>query len=399
MSNFFWLLFSAGFILVFGLLEVLLLRLLNRDWWRITLIRRLAIALPLVGVATVLLGGIGAYNGWTLMTVIGVALAMFAFILEIALMLSLPVSGAIHLMNRLLDVASRRLRKTREEPAVDHKRRAVLKGVAAAVPLITVGTAVAGVARAYGAANIPVRKLPIAGLADDLVGLKVLHLSDLHLRHFVTLDDLESVLMEAAPHRPDLVLVTGDIADDLEQLPQALAMIDQMRTPLGAFASLGNHEYFRGVQRVRRLFDRSPIPLLVNQGQRVAVGDSSLFVGGIDDPRTMGVDHSSFYRAAVDRTLHEMASDDLVLLMSHRPEAFDHAADRNVAVTLAGHTHGGQIGLLGRSLLQQFRPNGYHWGHYHRGDHQLHVTSGVGHWFPFRLGCPPEAPVLVLERA
>jgi predicted MPP superfamily phosphohydrolase len=86
-------------------------------------------------------------------------------------------------------------------------------------------------------------------------------------------------------------------------------------------------------------------------------------------------------------------------MLSHRPAAFDAAAENGVDLTLAGHTHGAQVGLFGRSLLEPLWPEARLWGHYRQGVSQLYTSSGVGHWFPFRLGCPSEAPVIELRRS
>jgi hypothetical protein len=227
----------------------------------------------------------------------------------------------------------------------------------------------------------------------------VFHLSDLHLRSYVTVDDLERVIEKASTFEPDITLVTGDIADDLRQLPEALRMIDSLKPRLGTFAIPGNHEYFRGIEEVKRIFSRSPVPLFMNRAARIRVNDVDLFLGGIDDPRHMGVDNSAFFREAIEQTMQDSRSTDFPLLMSHRPDAFDIAAERGIRLVLAGHTHGGQIGLFHRSLFEELLPNKYLWGLYRNGSAHLYTTSGMGHWFPFRLGCPQEAPILELTRA
>lgn len=245
---------------------------------------------------------------------------------------------------------------------------------------------------------MPRREVVIQGLPESLDGIRILQLSDLHLRHYVTLDDLEDVVRDAEAMKPDLVLVTGDIADDLEMLPGAIELIQGMRAPLGTFACLGNHEYFRGVDAVRRIFDRSPIPLFINQGVRIPVNGDSLYIAGIDDPRSMGAKDLAFYERTIDIALAGAGSQDTIVLMSHRPDAFDYAATQGVELTLSGHTHGGQIGFMGRSVFEPVWPDRYLWGHYDRSGSQLYTTSGMGHWFPFRLGCPQEVPLLVLRR-
>jgi predicted MPP superfamily phosphohydrolase len=74
------------------------------------------------------------------------------------------------------------------------------------------------------------------------------------------------------------------------------------------------------------------------------------------------------------------------------------AARNGVQLTLAGHTHGGQIGFNGRSLLYTINPEKYMWGLYEKGDDKLYVSAGAGHWFPYRIGCPAEIPLYVLRR-
>src|SRR5439155_13683097 len=98
---------------------------------------------------------------------------------------------------------------------------------------------------------------------------------------------------------------------------------------------------------------------------------------------------------------------DFRLLLCHRPEGFGPATAEGFDLTLSGHTHGGQLGFLGRSVFEKLRPGVGWWGAYARarpaetkkpGPSRLYTTSGFGHWFPFRLGCPTEMPLLVLER-
>lgn len=391
------LIFATVIIFILGLIEIFLLRVFNPSWWRIRWIRRIGLMLPLLGTLGVAVWGLSEYYAVGWLAGPSAAFAATTFVLLVALMLSLPVSGVVHLIHWL--VSKIRTRRQAAPPdAPDLQRRLVFKAAAAAIPLITVGLGAGGVARAFAGVTLPRREVFISDLPPSLDGLKILQLSDLHLRHYVTLDDLEEVLVRAEQFRPDLVLVTGDIADDLAMLPDAIRMIEGLRAPLGTFACLGNHEYFRGVDKVRQIFDRSSAPLLINEGVRVPVNGHSLYVAGIDDPRRMGAKEQAFFQRTIDTALGSSAAGETVVLMSHRPDAFDHAAQQRVHLTLAGHTHGGQIGLMGRSAFESLWPDRYLWGHYTRNGSQLYTTAGMGHWFPFRLGCPQEAPTLVLRR-
>ena len=394
---FFFVAFVSAVILIFGLAQLLLLRQLNHVWWQRKWIRRASWSLPLVGVGFFILLVAGEYYQLKWLARLSSVVAPLALILEICLMFSLPVSGAIHLVGNLID----RFASGSKEPLgkrPDRHRRLFLKGAAATVPLVTLGTGLSGVGRAYGKVQVLMKDFRFDGLPPGLAGLRILHLSDMHLRHYVTLDDLEQVLGDAGPLSPELVLITGDIADDLRLLPDALNMIAGLNPRLGAFAAVGNHEHFRGIGQVRKLFSKSPIRLLIDEGVRIPSGENFIFVGGVDDPVAIRGVHPDFYRRRIDNLLPEGEASDFAIIMSHRPDVFPYTAQQGAELTLAGHTHGGQIGLWGRSLLESHFPERFLWGHYRIGRSHLYTSSGVGHWFPFRLGCPPEAPVITLRR-
>jgi predicted MPP superfamily phosphohydrolase len=345
----------------------------------------------------VLVWGLGEYHTISWLAFSGAVLAVLAFMCEVALMLSLPISGVIHLIHTLKVHLAKK--KNGGQKEVDHKRRDFLRAAAAAVPIITIAGSVSGVTRSFGKVNVYKRNLLIEDLPADFEGLKILHISDPHLRHYVTLDDLEQVCLSAEAFAPDLTLVTGDIADDLNQLPDALKMIDNLKSPLGAYASLGNHEYYRGIEEVHRIYEKAPVPLLEDTAVTVPYKNSRILIGGTDDPVGFGSRHQDFFRKSIDFILAKHSLKDLSILMSHRPDALDYAAVTQFDLVLSGHTHGGQIGFKGRSVFEDVWPDRYLWGEYTVGKTKLYTSSGVGHWFPFRLGCPPEAPVIELHRA
>lgn len=395
---FFFIIFVSVFILIFGLIQLLLLRQLNRVWWKKNWIRRAAYALPIIGVVSVVLLGLAEYHriGW--LSTVASPVAVVAIVLEVCLMISLPFSGALHLIERLLGWIAQRKESARPE-IPDRRRRVFLKGAATVVPLATISAGLGGIERAYAPAEVRVKRFRLANLPEALEGLRIFHLSDLHLGHYVTIDNLEDILTRAAKLSPDLILVTGDLSDDLEQLPAVLDKIAALSPRLGCYAILGNHEHFRGVEEVCAIFARSPVPLMVNEHRVIKVGLTDIVLGGIDDPVTMHDIDPDFFPRSLDTTFPSVPNDTFTLLMSHRPDAFPYAAERKIDLTLAGHTHGGQIGLAGRSLLENAFPRSYLWGEYTLKDSLLYTTSGAGHWFPFRLGCPAEAPVIELHRA
>ncbi|HWR82757.1 MAG TPA: metallophosphoesterase, partial [Candidatus Deferrimicrobium sp.] len=217
------LIFAVFVILFFGLIEILLLRFLNRTWWAHRWVRAAGWGLPLFGTAMVLVWGLAEYYTQSWLVNPAAFLAMLTLICEISLMLSLPVSGMIHLAQRGVERYVRRKRVAGSRPP-DPRRRVFLKAAAAGLPAVTLSMGVSGLTRAFADVRVYLRPITFGGLPPALHGLRILHLSDLHLRHYVTLDDLEDVLKRAAHFTPHLVLVTGDISDDLSLLPTALTM-------------------------------------------------------------------------------------------------------------------------------------------------------------------------------
>jgi hypothetical protein len=243
------------------------------------------------------------------------------------------------------------------------------------------------------------RTVVLPGLPEALDGLRILHLSDPHLWYVVTLADLDAALAQVPAGEVDLVCVTGDVADDLDQLAPALERIAALAPPLGCFACLGNHEHARGLSRALKTFADSRVSLLRTGGRRVRYRDTDVYLVGIDDPRGFpGVERSQFFREQVETVMRPVPKGSFTIALSHRPGVFDAAAEAGIALTLAGHTHGGQAAVMGTSILAIATPERYPWGLYERGGRALHVTCGVGHWFPVRLGCPAGLVLLQLRR-
>jgi predicted MPP superfamily phosphohydrolase len=281
--------------------------------------------------------------------------------------------------------------------AASPARRAFLQAGAAALPVGTMGVSGVGFSAAQTPPRIPLVRLRFPELPPDLDGLRILHLSDLHLGAAMHARDLEALLERAAPLEPDLVVLTGDVADDLHELREALAIVHRHRPRFGVFAALGNHEYLHDIRDTLPIYQRSQVPLLLDRGTTLEVGAARLFLAGVDDPYGKG-DPRAFYEHAVARASASAPEDAFRVLLCHRPEGFVAAASQGFDLTLSGHTHGGQVGLFGVSAFQVLFRDAYLWGAYERAGKRLYTTSGFGHWFPFRLGCPAEAPIIVLER-
>jgi predicted MPP superfamily phosphohydrolase len=323
--------------------------------------------------------------------------ASFVFVLLIGFVASLPLSGVLNSLANLVERRHRRKAETADS-GFSNSRRSFLRSSAVIFPAIAVGASVSGFGVSFG--RVRVHELPLIydNLPDQLEGFRMLHISDMHLGRYFQLDGLEQLLMDAEQFEPDMILVTGDICDVNPLLDDTLSMIGELKPRYGCWASIGNHEYYHGLHLSRAAHSRSDIPLLMNTGQTIDVDGVALYIGGVDDPASLWTNADGFLQRTVSETLSGAPSNAFRIIMSHRPRGFVEAARQGVELTLAGHTHGGQIGVGGRSIFETTDPPNYYWGHYADGKSQLYTSAGAGHWFPFRLGCRAEAPVILLKR-
>ena len=391
MRSFGPIIFSISILALLTLVNLALFKYFNKVWWQKKALRRANLILPVVGLVGITLWLTGYYIKHVGLSTAGSVLAVVVVVVLLALIISLPFSAVF---NRL-SLKTTKKAPTDEEENIDLSRRRILKGSAAAFPLVTLSAAGSGIAKSFLNTDVYILPLGFKNLPAHLEGLRILHLSDSHLGVYKHLDDYEEVLREAEKHNPDIVLLTGDIADDLDILPDALKMASMLKPPHGAFASLGNHEYYRGISKVLRAFDNGPVELLRSTGKTVELDGGRLHLAGSDDPVTMREVKYGFLNDSIQKALSGRPENTFTVLMTHRPEGFDPASEMGVELTLAGHTHGGQAGLNGRSLWSAFTDR-YLWGQYAKNGSQMYLSSGIGHWFPFRLGCPTEAPIIEL---
>ncbi len=248
--------------------------------------------------------------------------------------------------------------------------------------------------------DIPVKRLP-----PELDGFKIAQISDVHIGPYFSLERLESLLNQIVDGKPDLLAITGDIFDNVMMNPAAIKLVDSYTDKFkhGIYYCHGNHEHHRGIMAIETELRRTKIHWLVNQSENVT---SNLYILGVDYPPASPIMSSGgrgeldnkFYeqkREFVIKALEGVPYDSVCVLLAHHPEFIDDGAEKNIPLTLTGHTHGGQIGIFGYSLLPLFK---YTRGMFIHEDCYGYVSAGVGSWFPFRLGCPPEIVYFTLKQ-
>lgn len=237
----------------------------------------------------------------------------------------------------------------------------------------------------------------IAAWPKSFDRLRIVALSDIHAGapHIKT-DKLRQLVAEVNRLQPDLIVILGDfviqdvIGGDFIE-PETIARdIKDLRARHGVYAVLGNHDWMLDGERVRRALEGVGIRVLENDVARIERDGATLWLAGLADLWTRKQD--------IQGTLRKIAPGQTVVALTHNPDIFPNIPS-NVALTLAGHTHGGQVNLplLGRPVVPSKYKQRYASGHIREDGRDMYVTSGVGtSIIPVRFRVAPEIVVLTV---
>ena len=267
-------------------------------------------------------------------------------------------------------------------------------------------------------------EIPIANLPAELDGMQIVQISDIHLSGYMTRESVRRAVGMANDIGADLAVVTGDLITGIhDPIVDCVDEVRHLYAPLGVYGCNGNHEiYARAEDRAERLFQQAGMKMLRRENALITYKGAQLNLIGVDYQRER---MSSGRKMQMLANLEPLVRRDMPnILLSHNPNAFNRAAELGVDLTLAGHTHGGQVkveildvslsparfitdyiaGLYQRPLLMpdvpkrmgetiKLMPNAPN------GLASLYVNRGLGTvGAPVRLGVPPEITHIVLRR-
>jgi len=224
-------------------------------------------------------------------------------------------------------------------------------------------------------------RVPLSRGAGELAGLRIVHISDIHLGQYMTPRTLAEYVERVNALDPDIVVLTGDVVDALDAIPDGLAVLATLRPRYGTYAVLGNHDFYAGADAVEAGLQRwAAFTVLRNASATLRVRGATLHLVGVDDEGRdwcRGVrEHQGL--ATLAPCLPE---DGPIVLLSHRPDLFPQAAALGIDLVLSGHTHGGQLALpcFGRRRLTLARlVTPFDCGLYRMGRSFLYVNRGLG---------------------
>ncbi len=236
--------------------------------------------------------------------------------------------------------------------------------------------------------------LAIPNLPNDLVGLKIVQISDLHGATFG--EGQERLLRAIRETEADIITVTGDLVDGPHTSVESLvAMFHALAESSTIYFVSGNHDHWGYHARLIEALQDAGVHVLNNRAEVYGKGSAKLWVIGVDDGFTG--------RDDLDQATSRVSGDQPTILLAHVPDILPQAALKKIDLVLSGHHHGGQIrapliGALyapGGEILPHFDS-----GWYRDGSTSMYLSRGLGATgiFPFRFWNRPELVVVELVR-
>ena len=230
-----------------------------------------------------------------------------------------------------------------DDAPVDVGRRRLFRYVAAAAASVPFGASIYGFASERLHYTVQHVDLPIHNLPARLDGLRIVQLSDIHIGDFMPREEVRRAVAMANELEADIAMLTGDyITGSRDPLEACATELGQLRAPLGVWACNGNHEIYAGVENeTEAVFFHHGMRLLRQQNVELQWRGAKF--------NLIGVDYQKEFSGLTARALMLPGVEGLVrrdipnILLSHNPNSFPKAAELGIELSLAGHTHGGQI--------------------------------------------------------
>ncbi len=251
----------------------------------------------------------------------------------------------------------------------------------------------------YSALKVPSVKeitITIPNLPQNLKGLEIVQLTDLHIGSAFDHVWLEKVVAKTNGLNPDIIAVTGDMIDEyVSEVGDEVMALKDLKAKYGTYFIYGNHEYYENPLEWKEHFEGMGLNLLINQNVNLDINGSPLSIIGIGDPargrQPDGMEPNN------ELALQGVPEDAIKILLCHQPKISKHNATFGYDLQLSGHTHGGQAILI--SSMIEGANDGYVSGLYQVGDMQLYVSNGTGLWGggAFRLFVDSEITRITLQ--
>jgi hypothetical protein len=249
-------------------------------------------------------------------------------------------------------------------------------------------------------------------LPNSLKGTTITLISDIHSGPYMTEDTMKEYAELINDLNSDLIMIPGDLTNSQKgEVLSFAAAFKNLKAKYGIYATLGNHDYFSDPEYIAKvIYNDTPLRLLRNKSDIIAINGANLAVIGSEDTRDSGTKQNDLilkYILDAENDAKEKVavmninySEIPKILLTHKPYIFDNLENSDADLVLSGHTHGGQVVFASvgdYSLSFASLANKYVSGLYSNGNKQLYISRGIGTvGLPLRVNCPPEITVITL---
>jgi len=245
-------------------------------------------------------------------------------------------------------------------------------------------------------------EVTLNNLPDNLDGLRIAQISDLHPPSFFSADAFWEVRQIIQSLDPDIIVITGDFVNNHPgELDLIYDDLSQLKAPHGVYGCIGNHDHYMTDELHQILISKienAGIDLLINENITLNIKGEKLQLAGVDNS-SWQLNYGDY-----DKTFYGLSEYNPTILLCHDPVDWqNHVKGKyNADLTLAGHTHGGQVGIdiFGHELYPAVLAYTYWRGLYKEGSQYLYVNTGLGTVGPpVRIGhIRPEITLLTLKK-
>ena len=236
------------------------------------------------------------------------------------------------------------------------------------------------------------KRLYIPRLHAAHEGMRLVHISDLHMTGRIAASFYERVVEQVNDLQADAVLITGDIIEKVACIPWLSESLVQLEATHGVYFVLGNHDRYIDRRKTISILSNASFTYVKNEWYETEWRGQPVVIVGNELPWEK---EATTYPPPPSQSESGLP---LKLGLIHTPDQFDWVVQNDIDLALAGHTHGGQIRLpiLGAVACPSRYGTRYACGVFQRQNTVLHVTRGVSGKMPLRWDCPPEIAVLEL---
>ncbi len=234
--------------------------------------------------------------------------------------------------------------------------------------------------------------LQVPRLPPPFSGTTLALLADVHHGPFTGIEYVQGLVQLTNALSPDIVMLAGDyVHRDGQYIEPCFKALANLKSPLGVFGVLGNHDHWHGARETSRAMRAGAIVEMTNSGVWIERDGARLRLSGVDDLWEGAQD--------LDRALADTRQSETAILLSHNPDFAETITDPRVGLVLSGHTHGGQVVLpfVGAPRVPSRYGQKYLHGLVKTPHTQVFITRGLGTVTPpLRFCCRPEITLITI---